>query len=505
MRTVVSILIFFFFFGAGFTVFHMNQTQETESSSTAAESLYSYELDVESAEFSDQMIEEKLDEIDTQWKQESLNEETRKAFVYTPEQMDQDEALTLAPVEAPSADEALLQYENSATCGSARLSVENKISQNNALKDLRTERTESQALPRQCLTYTMNVTNFPKKYYAKCPNGLKSLPIEGGNKPCVTKNLVNITYNSYIDVLQCFGFNPKNIMPKLFNESGFTINTLGAGFDAGVAQFTIVGIDLVNNEYDNYIEEMKKNTATNSACARLVKHLNLLTKASSAKTERCEFIYPEQNPLRSFVYSAILNKINHREIKRRIQAAKIESRIKQLGFENINIDNLTEALALAAYNAGLNPPFDALVQYVEKRERHNLRLSARDFDFYTTRTATDITGEEKDVLAIARSFVLAPFTSPKTAAAKALKLKRTKLLQQKIDSSYKLSFPEHLIYHQTNLNEIGGKITADFRVYGSPGYINFLAKKNTEIRELFVANGKGANYCSNPNYLDMSR
>lgn len=504
MQLITSILVFLFFFGAAFSTFHITQPQETESSSMAAANLYSYELNAYSAQLSDQMIEAELEEIDTQWRQESTNETTRKAFVLTPAQIAEDEAKLTAATEIPVED-VLLKYENTTSCSSARLSVEKIISQTDALKELREERPESTALPRQCLTYTMNVTNFKSASYGKCPGGLKSLPAAGGNKPCVSKNLVNTTYNSYIDVLQCFGFNPKNIMPKLFNESGFTINTLGKGFDAGVAQFTITGIELVNKEYNAYIEEVKQNAATNLACARLVKHLSLLAMASSQKAERCEFIYPVENPLRSFVYSAILNKQNYKEMKSRIETDKLEYRIKQLGFHNINIDNLTEALALAAYNAGLNPPYNALVNYVEKRERAGLRLSARDFDFYATATAADIDAVEKDVLSIARSFVIAPFTSPATTSGKALKIKRTKLLQQKIDSSYKLSFPEHLIYHQTNLSEIGGTITEEFRVLGSPGYINFLAKKNTQIRELFVANGKGADYCSNPDYLKMSR
>lgn len=509
MRLLTSVFAFLFFFGAAFSAFHMTQTQETDLSSMSAASLYSYELNAYSAQLSDQMIEQELEQIDTQWRQESADESTRKAFVLTPDQIADYESKLTAPDE-PAVEDALLKYETTASCGPARLSVEKVISQTNALKNLREERAESTALPRQCLTYTMNATKFAPNNYAKCPGGLKSLPERNGNKPCVSQNLVNVTYNSYIDVLQCFGLNPKNIMPKLFNESGFTINTLGGsisnpGFDAGVAQFTITGIQIVNAEYEAYIEEIKQNAASNPACARVVQNINLLAKASELKADRCEFIYPVENPFRSFVYSAILNKINYKEMKTRIEAAKIESRIKQLGFQNINIDNLTEALALAAYNAGLNPPYNALVSFVEGREKAGLRMSARDFDFYTTANATDIDGTEKDVLSIARSFVLAPFVTPKTLAGKELKKKRTKLLQQKIDSSYRLTFAEHLIYHQTNLSEIGGTINEEFRVLGSPGYINFLAKKNTKIRELFVSNGKGADFCSNPDYLKMSR
>ena len=442
--------------------------------------------------------------IDANWKTLLANESTRKAFVLTPEQLLEDEKkLAASATTVVPADNILLKYENTATCKPERLSVEKIITETAELADLREERVESSLLPRACLLYPMNKTKFSSASYAKCPGGLVSRPIEGGNKPCVSKNLVNITYNSYIDVLDCFGLDPRNITAKLFNESGFTVNTLGKGFDAGVAQFTVTGIDIVNAEYDTYIAEMQRDAATKPSCARVAKHLNLLAKASSVKADRCEFIYPVQNPLRSFVYSAILNKINYKEMKTRIQNANLENRIKQLGFTNVNIENLTEALAMAAYNAGLNPPFDALLLYVEKREQEHMRISASDFDFYATRTAYDIDEKEKDVLAIARAFIVAPFTSPVTEAGKALKIERTKILQQKIDSSYKLTFPEHMIYHQTNLKEKGGIINSEFLVYGTPGYVNYLVKKNNEIREIFK--DKGADYCTNPNYLKMTR
>lgn len=314
MRVFAAFLVFVILLSAAFTTFQMNQTQEIDLSSMASANLYSYELDAYSARFTDQMVQEELTQIDSQWKLESRNESTRQAYVYTPEQIALDES--------------------------------------------------------------------------------------------------------------------------------------------------------------------------NLASAQEI----------SAAEERCESIYPVEN-----------NKMYYNEMKSRIEAANLEARIKQLGFKEVNIANLTEALALAAYNAGVNPPFNALQSFVEKREKAGLRISARDFDFYATATATDIDGKEKDVLSIAREFVIAPFISPITAEGKALQVKRTKILKQKIDNSFKLTFPEHMIYQQTNLNEIGGKINAKFRVLGLPGYLNFLAKKNMQIREFFVKNGKGADFCAKADYLRMSR
>lgn len=477
---------------------HLVKNQELEFSSMAAANLYRYDFDTSAV--SDYALSQELNQLNSDWYSESHQAE-KLDYVYTPEQLQIIENENNAPIPAPTA--ASTKYEDSFSCTTARMWVEKGISTHPDLTDLIEERPESKLLPRSCVAYTMNNFNLPARSHAQCPTR-QGLPIPGGAKPCSTKNLVNLTYNTYVDVMDCFGFKPKNILPKLSNESGMVLNTLGGGFDAGVAQMTITGINFVNAEYANYIKKMQ--SSSRPACVRLMKHKNLLTQASELKKDRCGFVTTPENPLRSFVYSAVLNKINETEMKRLFDQNNIEARLVNLGFKNIDIDSLIEVMAYMSYNAGSDIAFNAINTYVTKRETHRVATSAADFNFMQQKTALDMDGTEKDVHVIARAFVASPLKLPgDTAASTAFKLKRAKLLPEKIRTAYKLSFPEYLIYKQNNFNEADQTIRADYRMMGSPGYIGFLVKKNNMIRAAFNEFGVGADYCSNPNYLKMSK
>jgi hypothetical protein len=473
-------------------------SQELELSSMAAAKLYRYDFDTST--INEYELAQNLNQLNSDWYNESYQDK-KMNYVYTPEQLKTIEDIINSPNPLPLP--TATQYEDVSSCTTSRMWVEKDISNHPDLKDLIEERTESNLIPRSCVTYTMNNFNLGPQNHARCPTR-GGLPLPGGAKPCSTKNLVNLTYNTYVDVMDCFGFKPKNILPKLSNESGMVLNTLGGGFDAGVAQMTITGINFVNAEYAQYIAKMQ--VSPRPACVRLMKHKNLLTQASELKKDRCGFISPAENPLRSFVYSAVLNKINETEIKRLFDQNNIEARLVNLGFKNIDIDSLIEVMAYMSYNAGSDVAFNSINTYVTKREANRVPTSAADFNFFQQRTALDMDGTEKDVHAIARAFVASPLKFPgDTDKIMAFKLKRSKLLPEKIRSAYKLSFPEYLIYKQNNFNEADQTIGAAYRMMGSPGYIGFLAKKNNMIRAAFNEFGLGADYCSNPNYLKISK
>jgi hypothetical protein len=498
-----SVLLFTTCFGFGilsliFVTPEDHIVNEAELSSMAAASLYRYDYDMSAV--SDDAVEQQIDQLNSDWYNEShLAEKTN--FVYSPEQLQRIENnFDKPPIQTTASS---TKYEDANSCGVNRLWAEKEISAHPDLTDLMKERVESNLLPRSCVAYTMNNFNVGPQYLAQCP-ARGGLPRRGGSKACSTKKMVNLTYNSYVDVMDCFGFKPKNILPKLANESGMVLNTLGGGFDAGVAQMTITGINFVNAEYAQYIEKMQ--ASTKPACVRLMKHKKLLVQASELKKDRCEFISPGENPLRSFVYSAMLNKINETEMKKLFEQNNIEERIKKLGFKSVDIDSLIEVMAYMSYNAGSDIAFNAINTYVTKREANGLKLSASDFNFEQDRTALDMDGTTKDVHFIARAFAESPLKFPgEDAKTNAIKLKRAKLLPEKIRSAYKLSFPEHLIYKQNNFNEADQIIGAGYRMLGAPGYINFLAKKNNDIKAAFNEFGAGADYCSNPNYLKISK
>ena len=355
-----------------------------------------------------------------------------------------------------------------------------------------------------CVAYAMNSFNLPSDYRATCTS-LSSLPRAGADKPCVTDNLVNLTYNSYMDAMECLDLNPKHIFPKLFNESGFLINTLGGGFDAGVAQMTKSGISGANDKYDFYIKEIKKKAALqpNSACGRLNKNINLISKASELKIHRCTLIALPDNPLKGFVYAAMLNQANRSNAKNLFTEHNLEKRIINLGYKNVDIEALINIIGTLGYNSGLSTSFSAIKTYVEYRENHNLGLSENDFDFSIDKTAIDIDGESKSVLAIARNNVRSPFTTKGDLAM--LKIRRLNL-PQKINNSYKLSFPEHLIYQQNSNFVLGSKkLPKNFKLSGAPGYISFLKSKDTEIRLFLSSINNNPDICSDENFLKTSK
>lgn len=485
--------------------YYFEPIQHADQSSVAADaSLYAFIVDEQNKDLSDLALDSTLMELNATWAAEESED-----YVLKPDELEDLEqkldTVVSSSEEKNEFNTDLVNFESTSSCESKRLSVEKVLTGSQQSKVLLAEREDQKGFPKSCLTYTMRSFNVASTSYGRCPNGANSEPIRGGNKPCVTKNLVNATYNALMDVTQCFGLKPKSILPKIYNESGFIINVLGGGFDAGVGQMTISGIQEVNSKFDKYINEVKMKASTNPGCAGILKHKFNLTKNSEKKSLRCQFIYPDVNPYKNLLYTAILNRINLDETKRRFEENNIEERIKKLGLTNIDIAALQEIIASTSYNTGGQTAFGFIKSYVEGREAAGLKLKASDFDFSMQKTAQDIDGEEKDVLKIARlnvrSALITSKDTPKDIQTKKL---RVRALPSKINNSYKLSFPEHMIYRQNNFKKLNAStITKSFRLYGAPGYAGFLNSKSQEVRNYFE-NGLGkSNTCYDPHYMKV--
>ncbi len=406
-----------------------------------------------------------------------------------------------------AAEPPQVQYEDEAKCGSSRLAVENILKKSSAVSELIKENiSEESVFPRKCLIHVMNQFNLPDNTRASCPRNILTgnvgAPVRGIVKPCVSKAIVNATYNSLMDVTNCMGINPKNLIPKLSNESGMLINTLGGGLDAGIGQLTRVAIEETNKHYDNLMQEIETKAVTKPSCARILKYKSLLKKASEDPAKRCELIVAPENPLKNILYMAMLNRINTNTARRRFENNDIQSKIKKLGLADVNINALVEAIALASYNSGPATAFNALNEYLDKRIKIGKNLTAADFDFYNPKSAKDIDGEEKLVTKIARTYVNAPFIKINDPNKK-IKLAKAKLLPEKIRTAHLLSFPEFLIYSQNNFDETQKIVAKGYKTIGAPGYLGFLADKNRALRETFAETSEGANYCSNPQFLKI--
>lgn len=396
-----------------------------------------------------------------------------------------------------------INYDDEKACGlQKRLTVDANLKKSPLVAELIQDRADDPSIPKKCIIHVMKQFQLPDSTRGSCPKGAKGQPVRSAPKPCISKALVNATYNSFVDITSCLGVNPKSLLPKLSNESGMLINTLGTGLDAGVGQLTISAIEEVNNHYDSFMQEVEANAVTKPACARMLKYKTLLAQTGSGSYERCGLIAAPENPTKNIFYMTMLNRLNTSTAKRRFENNDIQGKLAKLGLVDVNMNALIEAISLASYNAGPAVPFNSLNEYLDKRLKIGKKLTAADFDFHNPKTAKDIDGADKLVTRIARSFVNAYVIKPNDPDLE-IKLKKVKLLPEKIRTAHLLSFPEFLIYNQNNFDETQKVITKDYKTLGAPGYLGFLADKNRALRESFSETSEGADYCSNPNFLKI--
>lgn len=556
------------------------QVQEQSSlspSSTVDQSLYSYDEQLsELSNYRDQDILEAITLTEAEYETVGVKD---NPYALSPAQLDfYEESLrensglaSNSPIDfATIADEVAVNYEDVTTCSSGknvnRGSVEavlvKSAKTNAALAEAMSERkNESKKLPRKCVTHVMNKFGASPKSLARCPRGMGTMPSRGGAKPCVSKNLVNLTYNHFTDVAECLNIEPKNLLPKLSNESGMLINTLGAGWDAGVGQLTQSAIAEINKHYDRYLAEVEKAAIKKPSCARVMQLKGYLTKAKDTLAVRCSFIAPPENPLKNIMYMAIYNRLNidnllgtkyiagesyitndgdknpmtppqmiavtgtssDRFVSGKFGSNNIQGKFAQLGLVNVNLHNLATMVAFNGYNTGPSTAFNMLNEYLDKRIQAKRMLTEADFDFYNPKMAPDIDGKVKPVTEIARYFVRSAFIKPNDPDAK-IKVQRAKLLPEKIKKSYLLSYPEFLIYNQNNfdssilnptnlakvnaISDAKGKAAERakyerFSVIGAPGYLSHLASKDNALRAAFENSGSDRFYCSDPNFLKI--
>ncbi len=341
-----------------------------------------------------------------------------------------------------------LSYESPEICGAERNYLENSI---NEFKDLdingyytetRDENTE--VIPRKCVLYTMrsfwkdkglspiqkrfsdlfhNVTaNILQqkevlelnKYtkdpglYAQCSNRSEEQPERIMNKACVTRDYVNVVYNSLLDVADCMNVPAKFIIPKLANESGLHINAFGLVNDGGIGQFTEQALRDVQQNYDLYISGIKN--SKKESCQRLSSIpgavISSKLEIKTSDNQRCHSIAGPTNPIRSLIYYAIFyhstkrnaesawrnttdqfgrNAVNLLEESYlnvdRIMNEKGLSATQAERYINHRINKIKEMLFVMAYNAGPNSPARALIKWLNLRESKSTAVPITDQDF----------------------------------------------------------------------------------------------------------------------------
>ena len=395
--------------------------------------------------------------------------------------------------------EARVDVEDPLVCDRSRQFYELKLTANPISRDLAVPRkTNEEDFSPQCVAFSMNQFNVPKSNYAYCENAQSPVSIPGA-KPCVSSNLVNLTYNVFSDVTSCLGLDPKFLMPKIDFESGFFLNAFGSDKDGGLGQLTRPALTEVNNQWDRFIALMEKKSESNEACARIKKSRDLLTSVPVGADQRCAVMALPENPLRNTWYMGVYNIINAEQVEEHFHRFNIHEKLMKLGIAPELVPEIKKMISLLGYNTGALTAVRILNTYLEKRSEYGLKLAAEDFDFSKKVMKADIDGKERTEVEIARLNLLSSFIGIRDSAeVRKIKLERRRMLPAEWATAFEKSFPIFVTYRA---NSYDGSSTKPYSIYGYPGYLSVLSERNDHIRRLFSNSEYSPDMCVNKNFL----
>lgn len=275
------------------------------------------------------------------------------------------------------------QTESLTQCSSARHFFEN--TQSKIPTHFRVSRSNKD-FPRECMIYVMNSLHpsgeKASSMFAQCKPGQSAK--RGYYKPCVTDTYVNVIHNSFTDMSSCMGIDPKFLVPKISNESGFHLNAYGRGHDGGIGQLTGVAIEEANKNFDGYKRHVFQ--STNPACLRVRPLLELQRPISPKVSRRCDLMMPPHNPGLNLFYMMVKYQQDLRAINAFYTQLGIDRLVAQAGIKSqIDETALKDVMLNLAYNAGAGGSMLLLREYLQMRiEAHKKKrgppLRAQDFD-----------------------------------------------------------------------------------------------------------------------------
>lgn len=302
--------------------------------------------------------------------------------------------------------------------------------------------------PRECVSFIMQnflPLNLKSIAMSQCRNEKGDLllsPTKGADgagyqPPCATEAYVNSIYNSLMDVGDCLNIPIKELLPKLYNESGLHVNTLGGGFDAGVGQLTVSALREVYMRYDGepnnpsaldwYVKEIAK--SKKESCKRIIAErsayqndvpqgrkicfsgessdADCYTPWSSAN--RCTVMTIPSNPLKNVLFTGIFYRsllknatgirysagqdiLNGRpyqaedDLNGYIGAGNFVERLRNLGATHASGSVVKQMIVSLGFNAGIRSGKIYLENYLKQREAKRKYLKDQDIDFQNAST-----------------------------------------------------------------------------------------------------------------------
>ncbi|MBL7554769.1 MAG: hypothetical protein JNM24_03020 [Bdellovibrionaceae bacterium] len=320
--------------------------------------------------------------------------------------------------------ENIVELESADKCSKDRLYFQTTLKKIDPLFLKTRTSKEGGEFPMSCVAYIMrsylNSTAKASRFYSYCAKAT-GRPARPKKTHCVTEDYVTSVYSSYVDIMNCLDIPQRDLIPKLFNESGFHINTLGAGMDAGVGQLTgpaiasvqqVASFDGKNMTWlDMFKEEINK--SDKPSCQRVAKIPGIFNKISTETSQRCGLIAAPENPLKNVLYTGIFyhymlrsqtgsrffkgytyvpkgddlvaldRSVKDIDFAGYFREYKIKSRLQALGIEKPNMQALRQMMITLGYNSGMESAFIFLDNYLKARTQRKLKLTESDFDFQT--------------------------------------------------------------------------------------------------------------------------
>lgn len=383
------------------------------------------------------------------------------------------DSASMLPTAAPE-DQALLSVEDQRMCTRERLYLQRDLERLPDVLKRRHVNEQQNEFPRQCFEFMLRYwgnagIDKPANYFASCKTA-SSKPERGNYKPCVTEEYVNAIYNSYSDILSCLGIPERERLPKLLTESGGHLNTIGAGWDAGIAQLVGPTIGHANSQFE---EVRRKFLASKGpACDRMRSIISTIQplpmqitkgffrkKTQEAGIEnRCGLLTAVDNPVLSVFYLAVkhLQDVHALKVYAESSKFKIMERFQRAGLMEREIDKekFRQLFMTLAYNTGANGAMILLKNYLDMKISHGRVVSLADFNFSKPGTAMDDDMQK----------TIVPTLGNKEDLAKA----REELKRRYNDAD--LTFQQYLLLYQ----DVGGA-----------GYLTWVARRAVRFNQVF--------------------
>jgi hypothetical protein len=207
-------------------------------------------------------------------------------------------------------------------------------------------------------------------------------------RPCRTEAYVNLTYNAYHDVMDCFNLDPREMFYQIMIESGFHPNAINrTGFDSGLAQFTGNGIKRVQNVVNNTQRVLLE--SSRPSCQRIASIVGHFDLNSASLSNRCVMIAFPANPYRSMFFAYLHTRLDMISMEEYLaDVTEIQEALT---------DKIRRQFLYLSYNRGMTG-FKTLLQgYINSRNYFRQKITESDLDLGKNLTrAKEIMNQEPE-------------------------------------------------------------------------------------------------------------